>query len=185
LEEFHLYHIIGLLQVERQTGELMLERDGQRVSLYFQDGAIVQAVAGKETGFQAALAPFAWPQGKFHFEGYEPEIDPTITAGNAAIVAAGRRLAEDVLEARTRVPSMSLVPQRVPQLEGRAGQINLSFDEWRFLTLVDGAHDLQTITAQLEGQDFEVQLVANRLVKSGLIELLTNTGQAQPIDERL
>src|SRR3954452_17340878 len=119
LEEFRLHHIIGLLQVERQTGELMLERDRQRVSLYFQDGAIVHAVAGKETGFEAALAPFAWPQGKFHFEGYEPEIDPTITAGNAVIVAAGRRLADAVLEARHCVPSMDMVPRRVPHVEGR------------------------------------------------------------------
>ena len=100
LEEFHLQHIVALLQVERQTGELMLEQDGQRACLYFQEGAIVHAVAGKETGYEAALAPFLWTGGKFHFEAYEPDVEPTITATNAAIVATAASGAIPVFEPR-------------------------------------------------------------------------------------
>jgi hypothetical protein len=185
LEEFQLQHIIGLLQVEKQTGELRLEWDGQCAVLYFQGGAIVHAVAGKETGYQAALAPFAWQQGTFHFEGGAPEIDPTITTTNATIVAAGLRLAEEVREAQARIPSMRLVPHRAHQVDGQDGRINLSFDEWRFLTLVDGRRDLHTIAVSLECQDFTVQLVANRLARNGLLELLVTTDHEQPIDERL
>ena len=184
LEEFQLQHIIGLLQVEKQTGELRLEWDGQRATLYFQGGAIVHAVAGKETGYQAALAPFAWQQGTFHFEGGAPEIDPTITTTNATIVAAGLRLAEEVREAHVRIPSMRLVPHRVHQVDPD-GRVNLSFDEWRFLTLVDGRRDLHTIAVSLECQDFTVQLVANRLARNGLLELLATTDHTRPIDERL
>jgi Domain of unknown function (DUF4388) len=171
LEEFHLQHIVALLQVERQTGELMLEQDGQRACLYFQDGAIVHAVAGKETGYEAALAPFLWTSGKFHFEAYEPEVEPTITASNAAIVAAGRRLAVEAEEVRRSVTSMNVLVHLVPQVDTPAGQINLSFSEWRFLTLVDGRRDLAAIGAQLNQEDFAVRLIANRLVKNHLIDL--------------
>jgi Domain of unknown function (DUF4388) len=171
LEEFHLQHIVALLQVERQTGELMLEQDGQRACLYFQDGAIVHAVAGKDTGYEAALVPFLWTGGKFHFEAYEPDIEPTITAGNAAIVAAGRRLAVEAEEVRRSVTSMNMLVHLVPQVDTPAGQINLSFNEWRFLTLVDGRRDLAAIGAQLKQEDFAVRLIANRLVKNHLIDL--------------
>lgn len=171
LEEFHLHHIIGLLQVERQTGELMLEHEGCRVSLFFDEGAIVHAVAGKETGYDAALKPFAWERGKFHFEGYVPEIEPTITVPNAGIVSAGRRRAEEAQEVRARITTMYAVVRVVPQVDGLGGQINLTFDEWRFLTLADGRRDLWTLARLLGGDEFAVQLVANRLVKNGLIEL--------------
>ncbi len=171
LDEFRLPHIIGLLQVEKLTGELTLEQNGSRAALYFRDGVIVHAVAGKESGYQAALVPFTWQEGQFHFEGYVPEIEPTITASNTAIVAAGRRLAEEAQEARARITTMNLVVRVVPQIDSPTGPINLSFAEWRFLTLVDGRRDLRALAAQIPCSDFEAQMIANRLVKGGLIEL--------------
>ncbi|MDQ2808521.1 MAG: DUF4388 domain-containing protein [Chloroflexota bacterium] len=172
LNEFHLQHIIGLLQVERQTGELALECDGQRVSLYFHEGAIVHAVAGAQSGYPAALVPFDWQHGKFHFEGYDPPIEPTITTPNAAIVSAGQRRAVEAVEVRACVPSPYMLVRLMPQAEGQAGSINLSFEDWRFLTLVDGRHDLHTIARSLRKDDFEVQVLATRLIKAGLIEAL-------------
>ncbi|HMA36140.1 MAG TPA: DUF4388 domain-containing protein [Chloroflexia bacterium] len=172
LNEFHLPHIIGLLQVEKQTGELVLEQGKQRVSLYFQDGNIVHALAGPQAGYDAALVPFIWATGKFHFESYEPQIEPTITATNAAIVSAGRHRADEAHDARERVTSMNLLVRLVPQVESGAGQINLTFEDWRFLTLVDGHRNLRTLATQLQRSDFDVQLMASRLVKNQLIELV-------------
>jgi len=172
LDEFHLQHIIGLLQVERQTGELALECAGQRVSLYFHEGAIVHAVAGAQSGYPAALVPFDWERGKFHFEGYDPPIEPTITTPNAAIVSAGQRRAAAAVEVRACIPSPYMLVRLMPQAEGQAGSINLSFEDWRFLTLVDGRHDLHTIAGSLRKDDFDVQVLATRLIKAGLIEAI-------------
>ncbi len=172
LDEFHLQHIIGLLQVERQTGELALERGGQRVSLYFHEGAIIHAVAGPQSGYPAALVPFDWERGKFHFEGYDPPIQPTITTPNAAIVRAGQHRAAEAAEVRACISSPYMWVRLMPQVENHSGNINLSFEDWRFLTLVDGRHDLHTIAAGLRKDDFEVQVLATHLIKAGLIELV-------------
>jgi hypothetical protein len=172
LDEFHLHHIVGLLQAEHQTGELDLECDGRRARLYFLNGAIVHAEAAGRSGLPAALVPFEWDHGKFHFEAFEPQIDPTITTSNANIVSAGQRRAAETLEIRANVPSMHLVVRLVPQMPGTSGPINLSFEDWRFLTLVDGKHDLTTLAAGLNKEDFDVRLMANRLIKAGLIDLV-------------
>lgn len=172
LDEFHLHHIIGLLQSEKSTGELILVEGAVQAVLYFQEGAIVHAVAARLAGVEAAVVPFGWIEGTFRFEVGTLDIEPTITATNAAIVASGRRRAEEAQEVRTQIASMHLVVRVVPQVPSAGGHVNLSFEEWRFLTLVDGRRDLETIRTILGRDAFDVRLLAHRLVKSGLIELL-------------
>lgn len=171
LGEFHLHNIIALLQVEKQTGELAVENaEGQRVAFYLQDGQIVHAVNGTQAGFEAAIPPFAWPDGKFHFEAYQPDIGPTITEGNAAIVTAGRKHASEAAEVMARVPSVYMILKLVPHAQAQSGYINLTPDEWRFLTLVDSRRDLEALAALLGRDHYVVRVIANRLLKEGLVE---------------
>jgi hypothetical protein len=172
LEEFQLAHIIALLQVEKQTGELALERPGEQVSLFFRDGAIIHAVGPRSEGYEVALGPFDWACGSFRFERGEPRVDPTITTPNAAIVSAGRQRAAEAAEARLGVASLAFVAHLAPEAPGGAQQINLSLDEWRFLTLVDGRRDLRRLAPQLGLDEIGMQRMAHRLRKAGLIELL-------------
>jgi hypothetical protein len=172
LDEFQLAHIIALLQVEKQTGELALERPGEQVSLFFRDGAIIHAVGPRSEGYEVALRPFDWTCGSFRFERGEPQVDPTITTPNAAIVSVGRQRAAEAAEARTGVASLSFVAHLAPEAPGGSQQINLSLDEWRFLTLVDGRRDLRTLAPQLGLDQIGMQRMAHRLRKAGLIELL-------------
>lgn len=171
LGEFHLHNIIALLQVEHQTGELAVEQaDGARVAFYFQDGQIIHAVNGTTSGFEAAIPPFAWPSGKFHFEAYVPEIAPTITEGNSAIVSAGRKHAAEAAEVLARVPSVHMILKLMPNAQAQGGYINLAPDEWRFLTLVDSRRDLAAISTLLGRDHYAVRVIANRLLKEGLVE---------------
>ncbi|MGI8586662.1 MAG: DUF4388 domain-containing protein [Chloroflexia bacterium] len=172
LEEFHLAHIIGLLQVEKQTGALALEHDDQRITLYFQDGAIIHAAGEGAGGYDAALVPFQWDNGKFYFEGYELDVEPTITKPNAAIVVAGRLRAAEAHEARALVRSIASVVRLASQVESTGGQIKLNFENWRFLTLVDGRRDLRALAAELGRDEFGIRLLAARLIKERLIELV-------------
>src|SRR4051812_43157053 len=115
LGEFHLHNIVALLQVEKQTGELMVDGgDDLRMSFYFQDGQIIHATYGDRRGFEAAIEPFGWPGAKFHFESYPPEIEPAITESNTAIVTAGRKRAVEAAEVRTRVPTVHMILKLVP-----------------------------------------------------------------------
>ena len=171
LGEFHLHNIIALLQVEKQTGELTVENaEGRRVGFYLQDGQIIHAVAGPQAGFEAAIPPFGWTDGKFHFEAYQPEIAPTITEGNAAIISAGRKHALEAAEVRARVPSVHLILKLVPNAQAQSGYINLAPDEWRFLTLVDSRRDLEALAGLLGRDSYTVRVIANRLLKEGLVE---------------
>lgn len=173
LEEFHLHNIIALLQVEKQTGELALESaDGGRVALYLQDGQIIHAVNGTASGFEAAIPPFAWPKGTFRFDANAPDIAPTITEGNSAIVSAGRKHAVEASEVLVRVPTVHLILKLRPHAQAQSGYINLAPDEWRFLTLVDSRRDLAAISALLDRDHYAVRVIANRLLKEGLVELV-------------
>jgi hypothetical protein len=171
LGEFHLHNIIALLQVEKQTGELAVENaEGQRVAFYLQDGQIIHAVNGTRVGFEAAIPPFAWTGGKFHFEAFQPDIAPTITEGNTAIVSAGRKHAVEAAEVLARVPSVHMILKLVPHAQVQSGYINLAPDEWRFLTLVDSRRDLEALAGLLGRDHYAVRVIANRLLKEGLVE---------------
>lgn len=171
LGEFHLHNIIALLQVEKQTGELALENvEGRRIAFYLQDGQVIHAVNGAVTGFDAAIPPFAWTDGKFHFEAYQPDIAPTITEGNSAIVSAGRKHAVEATEVLARVPSVYMILKLVPHAQSQSGYINLAPNEWRFLTLVDSRRDLEAIAGMLGRDHYAVRVIANRLLKEGLVE---------------
>ena len=171
LQEFHLHNIIALLQVERQTGELLIEAEGgRRTALYLQEGVVVHAQGAAEGGFAAAVEPFGWGGGKFHFEAYVLDVEPTITEGNAALVSAGRKRAVEAAELQERVPTLYLVLRLVPHATSTTGYINLSPDEWRFLTLVDGHRDLAAIAALQGREAYAVRVAANRLLKAGLVQ---------------
>jgi hypothetical protein len=171
LGEFHLHNIIALLQVEKQTGELAVENaEGHRVAFYLQDGQIIHAVNGIQAGFEAAIPPFAWTTGKFHFESYQPDIAPTITEGNTAIVTAGRQHAVEAAEVLARVPSVQMILKLVPHAQAQSGYINLAPDEWRFLTLVDSRRNLEALAGLLGRDHYAVRVIANRLLKEGLVE---------------
>jgi hypothetical protein len=188
LGEFHLHNIVALLQVERQTGELIVEGgDSQRASFYVQEGQIIHALCGEATGFEAAVEPFGWATGKFHFEAYTPEVEPTITESNTAIVQAGRKRASEAAEVQTRVPTTHLILKLVPHANSNTGFINLAPEEWRFLTLVDGRRDLATLSTMLGCNAYTVRAIANRLLKNGLVEKVDLRRTmirlvAQPID---
>jgi hypothetical protein len=142
----------------------------ERMSFYLQDGQIIHATFGEHTGFEAAIEPFGWTGGKFHFEAYRPDVEPTITESNTAIVNAGRRRAAEAAEVRARVPTVHLVLKLVPHATSNTGYINLNPDEWRFLTLVDSRRDLATIAEMLGRDAYAARVIANRLLKAGLVE---------------
>lgn len=52
-----------LLNMEQQTGSLLVSRqNGVSATLYFEEGALVHAVAGEITGEPAAMTAFAWEE---------------------------------------------------------------------------------------------------------------------------
>jgi hypothetical protein len=161
--------------------------DEQRASFYVQAGQIVHAICGEATGFDAAVEPFGWATGKFHFEAFAPEIEPTITESNTAIVQAGRKRATEAAEVRARVPNTHAILRLVPHANSNTGYINLAPEEWRFLTLVDGRRDLATLGTLLGANTYTVRAIANRLLKNGLVEKVDLRRAmirlvAQPID---
>jgi hypothetical protein len=190
LGEFHLHNIIALLQVEKQTGELMVDGgDDHRMSFYLLEGQIIHAQQGGAVGIEAALEPFGWTSGKFHFEAYAPTVEPTITESNAAIVSAGRKRAVEAAEVRARVPTIHLILKLVPHASTNTGYINLSPDEWRFLTLVDSRRDLAAIGQMLGRDQYATRVIANHLLKTGLVEAVDMRRSmirmtVQPIDSQ-
>ncbi len=179
LSEFQLVNVVALLQVERKTGELTLQNDEQQtVRLYVQDGRVVHVESNTlrgpnapSDGFELALTPFTWAEGKFHFEQYDLQVpQPNITQGNSALVMEGRNRAASARELQQSVPSGAIVLRLLHTPGQNMKSINLDFMEWRFLTMVDGERDVQAIAEMLGMDDLRGRQVASRMLKNDLVE---------------
>ncbi|HEY7675871.1 MAG TPA: DUF4388 domain-containing protein, partial [Candidatus Methylomirabilis sp.] len=93
LQEVSLPNVIQILEVERKTGTLELERGGERASLHFDDGQIVDAAWKDHGGEMAVYRILQWTDGAFRFvpaaEGAAPA--QRIRSNNQHLLMEGMR----------------------------------------------------------------------------------------------
>ena len=91
-----LFDLGQLLMLNGATGCLVVEDSGQRSSLYFEDGRLVNAVDEElREGENAAYRIFAWRSGRFEFRPGPVTGNTTIRATtDAVMLEAARRMDE-------------------------------------------------------------------------------------------
>ncbi|MBN1179131.1 MAG: DUF4388 domain-containing protein [Anaerolineae bacterium] len=101
LEEIY---IADLIQLNCQSGvqaRLTANRDDQQIAVYFEDGQIVHAQAGRVTGNDAVYALVAWDSGTFEVEQNVVAPERTITMPWSALVMEGLRRLDESREAKS------------------------------------------------------------------------------------
>lgn len=180
----YLLRTKGIISAEELEGALALARQRQeRLGKILVEKGYISAETLKRFIHQQVREIlydlFLWKRGEFEYVDKDVAIDEEF--------AADFNHMEIILEGSRRVDEWALLSKHIPHREvvfrvGRSvGQrkesINLSANEWRILSLVDGRRTVQQIIADSGHDEFSVYRIMNSLISSGLIEQL---GAAPP-----
>ncbi|HYA03638.1 MAG TPA: DUF4388 domain-containing protein [Syntrophobacteria bacterium] len=173
----YLLRTKGIISAEELEGALALARQRQeRLGKILVEKGYISAETLKRFIHQQVREIlydlFLWKRGEFEYVDKDVAVDEEF--------AADFNHMEIILEGSRRVDEWALLSKHIPHREvvfrvGRSvGQrkesINLSANEWRILSLVDGRRTVQQIIADSGHDEFSVYRIMNSLISSGLIE---------------
>ncbi|MEW6228404.1 MAG: DUF4388 domain-containing protein [Bacillota bacterium] len=172
-----LPRVLTLVRMGMRTGGLVLEKGSTAGVVYFQDGDIVDAALGEQSGEEALYAFFKWRGGTFKFS---PRLVPertTIRAGWSALILEGVRRVNERAVFEQVIHSPGFVPSRSRLADGIATPSDgmtlqeslLNRNEVEVLSLVDGRRSVQEIARLLGKSAFDVYPFLYRLVAIGLV----------------
>ncbi len=176
---FSLVDLFQLLASARRSGRLTIDHPRGRARVYFDKGAAVHADFAGLAGEDAVYALFADERGTFEFRIGMPATEQTITTSTENLVLeAMRRLDEARRESAAeeggepRV-SRDAVPMRATMTEEllRTGGVALNAEERALVDHADGTRTLTRIASQAGLDEERALVVAQRLVKTGVLKL--------------
>jgi DNA-binding response OmpR family regulator len=121
LAQIPLVDLLQILAVNRKTGRLALEREGERAEILLEEGKVVDARTRQTEGEKALFRLLALREGQFAFVPGSPEVEPRIQRRVEELVLEGLRQADEVAQLLPSLPQPSDVlelavhPSEIPQ----------------------------------------------------------------------
>lgn len=180
---FSLVDLFQLLASARRSGRLSVDHPKGTARVYFEKGNVVHAEFAGVSGEQAVYDLFADERGTFEFRLGMPALEATITGGTENLVLeAVRRLDEsrrgpvvglDVQPAVSRdaVPLRSTVAERILATGPTAAGLELTSDELKVVEESDGVRTITRIALQTGIDPDKAAVIAERLVRTGVLKL--------------
>lgn len=164
--------MLRLLSVYQQTGCLKVTGDDGAGEIYLEQGRIVGTGSKKKELAEEVLRLLLVQQGFFHFEPLEAvpraHQQGSLDAVESLIIESARRCAPAV--AQEYLPAPDSVLQLAPIFSQRDHlQLNLTRDEWNFLTQVNGEDSLQTLLDKSKLPHEQAVRTAYGLLSAGLL----------------
>ena len=99
LAKISVTSLLSFAELERRTGVLQLERDGERATVHLRDGAIMRIDLGapfdRLTGLERVLHVLDWTDGHFELTSADVFADDTLKVSTSyALIEHARRLDE-------------------------------------------------------------------------------------------
>jgi hypothetical protein len=183
LSEFPLTDLIQLVQLSKQTGSVHIrgQRGGEVFEgwLFFRDGKIVGASLPGTQPLEAVYTFFTFSSGPFRFFDDRHIETPTISTSNEMIIMEGVARQDAWARIEEHIPSLSLVPRLVPNPPAGSSDINVAAQEWRVLTMVNGANSVSQIAQRSGLGEFRTCEIILQMLQSGLIELRDAQGEGE------
>ncbi len=121
---------------------------------------------------------FSWKEGTFSFADVRGEgmrMDANVRVGIEALLMEGARRIDEWSRMQDRIPGADFIPRIVQPRQESESFIDLRPAEWEVLTLIDGAHSLRDIAAELAVSEFEVAKTVYGMLSTELIEAANRT----------
>lgn len=175
LSEFALTDLIQLIQLSKQSGGVHIrgQRLGQTLEgwLFFRDGKIIGASLPGHQPLDAVYAFFTLGSGPFRFYDDRHIETPTISVSNEVIIMEGVMRQDAWAGIEPLVPSLKLVPRLVPNPPAGSSDVSVAAQEWRVLTMVNGANSIEQIAQRSGLGVYRTCEIIAQMLQSGLIEL--------------
>ncbi len=171
LEEISLPNVIQILEMERKTGTLELERDADRGALHFAEGEVVDAAWRDHVGEPAVYRLMRWTAGHFRFvpaaEGSAPER--RLTGGTQHLLMEAMRLQDEGQRILDLLPPADRPIRATAKLAALLAQRRPAPDLKQILDLIDGRRTINDILDAVPDEPKTLETL-ERLQKNGLIE---------------
>lgn len=171
LEDFDLTDVLQLIHLGKKNGVLEIKSEENDGEIYFDEGKVVYARAGKVKGEDAIHHVLRWTVGKFMFS---PDKDPPqkimdIPIQNIILEAA--KQIDEWKRLEKTIPSVDVIVDFVEDPEVSSDKINLSPQEWKILSLITGNRSISEIAQLAKLKEFDTAKIFYGLVSSGLVKL--------------
>jgi len=115
---------------------------------------------------------FLWKRGDFEYMDQEFSLDREFVTelNHMEVILEGTRRVDEWEILRKNIPEQHMVFKINRSVEEKRDAINLTANEWRIISLVDGRRTVQQIVEDSGNDEFSVYRVINSLISSGLIE---------------
>jgi len=118
LTEISLMDLLQILRMNRRSGLLELEMDGQRGTLFISEGEILDAEVGRFRGEKAFFRTLEWEGGKFEFRPQPVSVSPLIKRPGENLILEGLRQLDEVNKLRGALAPPGTHLQLVRRFEG-------------------------------------------------------------------
>ncbi len=138
---------------------------------YLSQTDIIQGVRSYllETVYQL----FTWPGGDFHFEAnqFPPDERITVPLNLDSVILEGARRQQEFVKLTNEIPDLDRPLRFVAKPNTSLRSINLSVDEWKFISFINSRNTVRQITAMLGTDEFQSRRIVQRLSSAGLVEM--------------
>lgn len=115
---------------------------------------------------------FLWKRGDFEYVDQEFNLDQEFVTelNHMEVILEGTRRVDEWGILKKNIPDPHMVFKINRSVEEQRDTVNLTANEWRIISLVDGKRTVQQVVEDSGNDEFSVYRVINSLISSGLIE---------------
>ena len=165
-------------ELARARATQLETRDGRRLGeVLIDEGLIAPRELERQLRLQIEAVVFellSWREGFFSF--VEQDVaglpaDATVRISAESLLMEAARRIDEWSTIADRVPDLSVVPALAAIDDADAAPLSLDGEAWEVLAEVDGMRDLRAIAAALARSEFDIAMVAARLVQARVIRV--------------
>src|SRR5262245_10387844 len=169
LADVAVVDLVQTIEINRKSGIIhIVNRDGRRGAIYFRDGQVIDAEAGRLSGAEALYRLFSWSDGSFEVEFKPIRRKDVIELSPQALLMEGMRRLDEwtrLLDAMPPLDSVFEVDYHL--LAEKLGELP---DEVNgILRLFDGRRTLLQVIEDCDFPDLEALTIIGKLHGDGLI----------------
>lgn len=179
LTEISLMDLLQILRMNRRSGLLELEMEGQRGTLYISEGEILDAESGRFRGEKAFFRTLGWEGGKFEFRPQPVSVRPLIKRPGENLILEGLRQLDEVNKLRATLAPPDTHLQLVRRFDGPPERLKPVTRE--ILKLLEYFSSLEDILNQSAFLDLDLCTTIQTLVDRKIITVVAppeETGHA-------
>jgi|Deesub1362A_J573_1020465.scaffolds.fasta_scaffold00154_19 hypothetical protein len=171
LKDFDLGDLLQLLHMSNKNGALKINSSSGSATIYVENG-IIKHVECSETEGEVAMAKIMqWKEGLFEFLPGNSSSKSTINLPIPNLLLDIARKIDEWKVVEKVIPSFESIFEIEPNPDTDVDEIELTPNEWKILSRVDGNKSIKEIAMSLSMDQFETAKIFYGLATSGLIRI--------------